>query len=350
MKKRLLIILNFFAIGLIAQQDAQYSLYVFNQQYLNPAYVGTSEKSKFTLIYRDQWFSFQNSSVNKITPHSISAGMDLKMKNGRYGFGTLFHFDHVGYGISGSITPSFSFIIPTKKETKISLGIQANLMLFDDRREKSDLDNFGDPTYIDRPMRFLPNAGAGIYIYDNELYYIGLGIPQILNYNLSNGSLSDLQNAARNSVFSRQHRHYFLHAGMMFPRWSKSALIHYLPSVLFKFVELNQESGSNIPDLDLINRIILKQRVAFGIGLRMGGDREGPYFESVIGLFNITLGSKKNYAHELGFAYDYSLSDLGNINNFSIGSFEILYKIRFGSDNNYSSPAPAGQFITSSPF
>lgn len=348
-------LLIFLGTGLFAQQDAQFSFYPYNQQFLNPAYTGTSNNSKFTLLYRDQWFSVQNGAVNKLTPHSVSANLDLRLRDGRYGFGAVMHFDHVGYSMMGTINPSFSFIIPTKGMTKVSLGLQASLMMFDDRRERAVLDQEADPVFNDLPMRFYPNAGAGIYIYDNDRYYVGLGVPNILNWNISESVFGDgggLHNAATNQFFARQYRHYFVHAGMMFPRWSNASTVHYLPSILLKIVEFNDRGGSEVqvPDIDITNRLIFLQRYTLGVGVRLGGDRVGPYFESVIGMFTVMLGKNSDFAHEIGAAYDYTLSDLNDIDNFSIGSLEFMYKIRFGSQRAFTNTAPDGQYLNISPF
>ena len=54
----LIISLLFFLAGttpLRAQQDAEYSMYMFNGLYLNPAYAGAKEAPTIMAIYRHQW-------------------------------------------------------------------------------------------------------------------------------------------------------------------------------------------------------------------------------------------------------------------------------------------------------
>ena len=123
--------------------------------------------------------------------------------------------------------------------------------------------------------------------------------------------------------------------------------------MLLKIVEFNDrgEKGErNWPDVDLTNRFILMRRYTLGIGLRLGGDRTGPYFESVIGMFTALLGKNSELRHELGLAYDYTLSDLNDINEFSIGSLELMYKLRFGKGKAFVNTAPDGQYLETSPF
>ena len=57
MKKRILILLFILAgaAQLSAQQDPMYSMYMFNQLVLNPAYAGSREMLSATAISRRQW-------------------------------------------------------------------------------------------------------------------------------------------------------------------------------------------------------------------------------------------------------------------------------------------------------
>ena len=53
--------LYFFVIVLVAifsgnaQQDPQYTQYMYNTQVINPAYVGSKDALSFVLLYRTQW-------------------------------------------------------------------------------------------------------------------------------------------------------------------------------------------------------------------------------------------------------------------------------------------------------
>ncbi len=53
-----------------AQQDAQYSQYMFNGIYINPAYAGYKEELNLHSFYRNQWTGIKGS------PKSMSVAVD----------------------------------------------------------------------------------------------------------------------------------------------------------------------------------------------------------------------------------------------------------------------------------
>ena len=60
-KKHFLTTLLFIGIlstGLFAQQDAQYTQYMYNLSVINPAYAGSKETMNIGLLHRNQWTGF----------------------------------------------------------------------------------------------------------------------------------------------------------------------------------------------------------------------------------------------------------------------------------------------------
>ena len=56
---------------LSAQQDPQFSFYMFNKLTYNPAYAGVTEKWYSSLILRNQWMGFEGHPVTQsLTTHS----------------------------------------------------------------------------------------------------------------------------------------------------------------------------------------------------------------------------------------------------------------------------------------
>ena len=45
----------FFTLSLFAQQDVQYSQFIFNKMAYNPAYAGSKEAMTLGALYRHQW-------------------------------------------------------------------------------------------------------------------------------------------------------------------------------------------------------------------------------------------------------------------------------------------------------
>src|SRR5688500_9116298 len=56
------------AIPTYAQQDAQFSQYMYNTLFLNPAYAGIEGQTRFQLIHRSQWTAYQPSFGDGTAP------------------------------------------------------------------------------------------------------------------------------------------------------------------------------------------------------------------------------------------------------------------------------------------
>jgi len=310
MKKISLIItilcLYFFKVQ--AQQDPQYSMYMFNGQYINPAYVGSKKALDLTGIYRYQWAgaNFDGS------PQSMSVGLNTPLKKDQYALGVYTGYDHIGYVDMYNLVGQFAYRI-TANKTKISLGVQGGFYHYNNNKTSHDLFDSNDDVFASENSLFIPNVGAGIYIYSDR-YYIGASVPHILNMSLS----SKLENAAANSDINRQYRHYMFTAGVVIGK--ETSFIKFKPSILAKYV---QGVNDNIPDFDFNANFLFIDRFWLGAGVRTGGDEVGPYFSDVVGMFECLITQQLR----VGYAYDYSLS---NINNFTTGSHELMLGYTFG--------------------
>ena len=83
MKKQLLLSLAFYLIsgGLFAQQDEQYTQFMFNKLRYNAAYAGSNGAPSVTAIHRSQWVGLEGA------PSSQVVTFDLPLLNNRIGIG-----------------------------------------------------------------------------------------------------------------------------------------------------------------------------------------------------------------------------------------------------------------------
>ena len=51
----ILLLITLFSVQLNAQQDPQYTQYMYNMNIINPAYTGTTEGLVVGALYRSQW-------------------------------------------------------------------------------------------------------------------------------------------------------------------------------------------------------------------------------------------------------------------------------------------------------
>ena len=94
-KKSFLIPLLFlFAIigGLHAQQDAQYTQYMFNTMSVNPAYAGSRGQLSLAALYRSQWVGLEGA------PETFTLNIHSPIRNSRLGYGVSVIHDNIGDG------------------------------------------------------------------------------------------------------------------------------------------------------------------------------------------------------------------------------------------------------------
>ncbi|NNC95355.1 MAG: type IX secretion system membrane protein PorP/SprF [Chitinophagales bacterium] len=287
-----------------AQQDAEYSMYMFNGLYLNPAYAGSHELISMSGIYRHQWSGIEGA------PRSASFGIHTPFRKEQHAVGLLLTNDRLGVTNMYSVNGSYAFRAKINNTTKLSLGVSLGFTQY-----LSDLtelvlptDNL-DPTFaVDRSL-FMPNMGFGAYLFSN-VYYVGFSVPHLINNSMN----EKLEFEATDAV-ARQYKHYMATAGYVFG--PEDAKLRFKPSILMKYVK-------NAPiDFDLNASLLIDSRYWVGLSYRTGGNAEGKSGDAIVGIFEF----KATSALRLGYAYDYTISDLGAYNT---GTHEIMVGFDFG--------------------
>ncbi|KGK28674.1 type IX secretion system membrane protein PorP/SprF, partial [Cellulophaga sp. E6(2014)] len=175
MKKYLIIALFVFAgtTTLSAQQDAQYTQYMYNTISVNPAYAGSRGVLSIAALHRSQWVGLDGApttqTLNLHTPVSRRVGLGLSIVNDEIGNGTNqdTYFD-----------AAFSYTIPTSEEGKLSFGLKAGGHFLN--IDFSKLRNYGAESNLPNvDNKFSPNFGAGVY-YHTDNFYSGLSVPNFL--------------------------------------------------------------------------------------------------------------------------------------------------------------------------
>ena len=302
----------FIGLGLHAQQDAEYSMYFFNGMYINPAYAGSKEVLNLSGLYRQQWVNMDGA------PRSASIAVNSPLKKDQYALGLMYAYDQLGLTKTNNVYGSFAYRIKTKGLTKISLGLQAGFMNYNlnaDDAITPDGNASGDDAFSENINLFIPNFGAGVYVYSPK-YYVGFSVPHILSNSLSDKL--ELR-TGQNQTESKQYMHYLATAGYVFGK--ETAKVKFLPSVLVKYVP-----GAPF-DADITANFIFIDRIMLGASYRLGGNRVEKVGkgESIIGIAKFAASKQ----FEIGYAYDYTLS---NLNDFNKGTHEIFLGYSFNKD------------------
>lgn len=323
--KKLLFLLSVLAIFLLdahtnkvyAQQDAQYSMYMFNGLAVNPAYAGSRERLAIMALYRHQWAGFGEG-----VPRTAVVNAHAPLLNDRIGLGLSVASDNIGPTNMVNVVASYAYRLPVGKDKwagKLCFGLNAQFTTYRQRWSEITTNDPSDPSFsYSSETQFNPNFGAGVYYY-NEKMYVGASMPHMLNASLDNNFKLE-----GTDLVARQYRHYFITAGAIF---KLSENVKLKPSVLFKYVNNTPFQG------DYNVSFLFKE--ALWVGASFRSSFQEPV--AVIGILEYMFA--KHW--RLGYAYDHTLSDIGA---YQSGSHEIMVSYEFGGKDKYLSPRRMSYF------
>jgi len=169
-----------------AQQDPQFSQYMFNNLYLNPAYAGVDGVTQLTAFHRSQWLGYQSSFNDGGAPTTQMISFNAPIFKLRSGFGAYVLNDRTGPQNNQEVQMSYAYHLGIK-ESKLSFGIQlgaySQTLDYDKYRAIQPDDPFlvnADGSYkVGKTSLVRPDLSAGIF-YRSEKYYAGVGINHII--------------------------------------------------------------------------------------------------------------------------------------------------------------------------
>ncbi len=290
-----LVLLLFCAQYIFAQQDVQFSQYMYNPLEINPAYAGTKEGFIMTGMVRMQWVGIKDAPKSQTfsvhSPIHKNMGLGFSATHDQIGVlgQTLFYWD-------------YSYQIDVGFDSRISFGLNAGFHIINLDLNSKDPYQPNDPEVYNINNRFLPNAGVGIYFYTYN-YYIGLSAPRLLEQNFS-------PQATGQSLLVR---HYFLMSGYVF---DLDEVVKVKPSIVFKYTP-------NAPLSFDFSMNLYHERWGIGFSYR--------HEDAVVGLFQLFI--TQNFS--LGYSYDYTLSDLRHE---SSGSHELMLRYDFSKHSERCRP------------
>lgn len=286
----ILILLGTFSSN--AQQDPQYTQYMYNTQVVNPAYVGSREALSFGLLYRTQWVGLDGApktgSFTVNSPVSYNMGLGLSVVN-----------DVLGPATETNINIDYSYSIPTSETAKLSFGLKAGIDLLDVDFSKLNIYDKNDPRFqnnIDNKLQ--PQIGAGVY-FNTEKFYAGLSVPNFLT--TKHFDESSLNTTSVETV-AKERMHYFLIAGYVF---DISDNLKFKPATLFKMV-----TGSPL-QADVSANFLLYDKLTLGAAYRWSA------------AMSAMVGFQATDQIFIGFGYDYQTTD---IEAYSDGSYEVILR------------------------
>lgn len=298
------ILLLVFGIAGYAQQDAQYTQYMYNMSVINPGYATNNpDLINLGLLYRAQWVG----SVGGPTTGSFFAHGTLgrRMEGGI----SIVH-DQIGDVVKETnLFADFAYAIPVSETAKISFGIKAGATFFSTNFNGFVYsDPLPDQAFANNLSKTFPNIGIGAF-YFSEKFYLGLSAPNLLKS-------EHLDNDSGIVTSGTEEIHFFLTGGYVFNLKDNLKL---KPAFMAKAV-----SGAPI-SFDITTNVLINNKFEIGVGYR--------FDDSISGLANFRVIEPLR----IGYAYDYTLSNLGRFNS---GSHEIILLFDIGKLGNGYDKSP----------
>ena len=102
-----------------AQQDPQYTHYMYNTLSINPAYAGQRETLSIVGLHRTQWVGINGA------PQTQSLGIHSPLRNERIGLGLNIVSDALGPARESFVDGNFSYTVPLSDNgTQLSFGLK----------------------------------------------------------------------------------------------------------------------------------------------------------------------------------------------------------------------------------
>ena len=325
-----LVALTLFLLSATAQNEGQYTHFMYNRLSYNPAFAGSTGDISATVLYRSQWMGLQlqastpNGEAGE-KPTNMLFSFDLPVRWLHGGIGGTFTSEKVGYHDNSTFAIDYAFRIFWGAGT-LSAGIEADLQNY--KFKTSNLfgtsDMTGDPTNPTNSANdplvsakdvsdFLIDVSTGIYYQVPSTFYVGLAAKNLL------ASKSDELNI-------RNTRTFYLIGGYAYT-------FPYNPSLKLKPSALLKTANFSIFQADFACLLDYENIFWGGLGYRLGD------------AVNFLAGVNFLKVMQFGVAYDLTTSKLGFANGRSIGSLELYLNVHLQFSSKKRPPTVSGNTL-----
>lgn len=273
-----------------AQQDPQYTQYMYNTVNINPAYAGSRGAMSILGSYRMQWLGAEGA------PQTGALSIHTPFEDSKIGLGIGVSNDRIGATNENiaQIDLSYSLFLDEKGQQKLSFGLKGVATMTQVDYGALRRENPNDALLNQRlESRITPNIGAGLY-YHSQKAYLGFSVPRILEQNRLSG---DSQ-----YHYLSQKPNYYLIGGYVF---DLNSVLKFKPSFLLKATQ-----GAPY-QLDLSGNFLLYDKLTVGGAYRLDSE-----WSAMLG-FQITDGLF------MGYSYDHNIRSFSDKQS---GSHELILR------------------------
>jgi len=291
--KKIIAVFSFFMVSnvLFAQQDPQYTHYMYNMSVVNPAYAtGTESVLNLGGLYRTQWVG----AVGAPKSFTFFGHMPV---NDKIEVGVSLISDDIGDGAKkeNNFFADFAYVLKFRNNHKLSFGVKAGFTSFQSNFNGFKLESGNastDLAFAEDVNMFKPNIGAGAYYFTNK-YYVGLSVPNLL-------SSKHIEERNGINAFGSEDIHAFLTAGYVF---------RIAPDFKLKPAFMTKVVKGAPATIDVSVNLLYANKFELGAAYRLD--------DSVSALMSVFVSDNIR----IGYSYDYTLSNLGQFNS---GTHEIF--------------------------
>ena len=281
--------------GAFAQQDPQYTQYMYNPATINPAYAGSVSKLNVFGLYRTQWVGLEGA------PKTAHLSLTTPLNDSGLGFGVHFMNDRLGVTDQNSLAVDLAYTVDLNYQYKLAFGLKAAGSLLNVDYNKLNIYDGTDPIAASNiKNKFSGNVGAGVYLYSDKAY-VGLSAPMILS--------SKIYNDKDYKVMTEK-THFYLMGGYV---------IDINHNVQFKPATLIKATVGAPLQVDLTANVLFHNKFTLGAAYRWDAS------VSALAGFQISDGLF------IGYTYD---ADTSKLAKYHSGSHEIFMK--FELTNRYT--------------
>ncbi|MFZ0595846.1 MAG: type IX secretion system membrane protein PorP/SprF [Flavobacterium sp.] len=282
---KIIMLMTLTSIGAFAQQESQYSQYMYNTMTFNPGYTGSREVISALGLYRTQWVGLDGA------PENINFSIQAPVGYHGNGIGLDITTESIGPSKTAAAMVNYAYTILGSNYIKYSFGIAAGFQNVEIDYTKLNIEN-PDPYMQGSLSRFSPNVGAGFYVHSNN-WYVGISIPKLLK--------TDFYDDVAQTVHA-QKKHVYLMGGYVF---DINPYLKFKPAAMIKAV-----SGAPL-SVDVSANFLIQNKVTLGMAYRLDASI------SALAGIQVTDGM------QIGYGYDYDTTGLGNYNS---GSHELFLR------------------------
>jgi type IX secretion system PorP/SprF family membrane protein len=292
MKKIILFIsFLFYITSTSAQQDPEYTHYMYNMSVVNPAYAtGVPAMLNLGGLYRTQW-------VGAIGAPKTFTFFGHTAVTDKVEVGLSLISDDIGDGAKkeNNFYADFAYVLNLGGKNKLSLGLKAGFTSLQTNFNGFVLESGNantDLAFAENINVTKPNIGVGAY-YFRDNFYVGLSAPNLL-------SSKHIEEKSGINAYGSENIHTFLTAGYVF---QINDMVKLKPAFMSKYV-----TGAPI-SVDVTANVLYNNKFELGAAYRVN--------DAVSALMNINVTPSLR----VGYAYDHTLSNMGQFNS---GTHEIM--------------------------